>query len=91
MNFAKIIAWVGLLSMAAVLIYGFTTGNFGEDGLEFGQQISKNAQRRAPNQNFFQSPWLRYRAMRVYSAPVKNPNTIIRTTHIAATPVDFSR
>ena len=32
MNIAKIIAWLGVLSMAAVLIYGFTQGNFSQDG-----------------------------------------------------------
>ena len=34
MNLAKIIAWVGLLAMSAVLIYGFTVGNFAADGRE---------------------------------------------------------
>jgi hypothetical protein len=32
MKLAKILAWLGLLAMTAVLIYGFTVGNFGEDG-----------------------------------------------------------
>jgi hypothetical protein len=32
MRFAKIIAWIGLLAMTGVLIYGFTIGNFGSDG-----------------------------------------------------------
>ena len=32
MKIAKILAVVGLLAMAAVLIYGFTTGNFSVDG-----------------------------------------------------------
>jgi len=34
MKLAKIIAWIGLLAMSAVLIYGFTAGNFSEDGSE---------------------------------------------------------
>lgn len=34
MKLAKIIAWIGLLAMSAVLIYGFTAGNFNEDGSE---------------------------------------------------------
>ncbi len=34
MKLAKIIAWIGLLAMSAVLVYGFTTGNFSEDGSE---------------------------------------------------------
>jgi len=29
---AKIIAWVGVLAMTAVLLYGFTVGNFSQDG-----------------------------------------------------------
>jgi len=32
MLIAKILAWLGLLAMTAVLIFGFTSGNFGEDG-----------------------------------------------------------
>ncbi len=32
MNFAKFIAWAGLLAMTSVLIFGFTTGDFGNDG-----------------------------------------------------------
>ncbi len=32
MKIAKIIALVGLLAMTAVLIYGFTVGNFAADG-----------------------------------------------------------
>jgi hypothetical protein len=32
MKIAKIIAWIGLLAMTSVLIYGFTAGNFVEDG-----------------------------------------------------------
>lgn len=32
MNIAKIIAWLGILSMGAVLIFGFTRGNFSRDG-----------------------------------------------------------
>jgi len=32
MLIAKIFAWIGLLAMTAVLIYGFTVGNFGADG-----------------------------------------------------------
>ena len=32
MALAKIFAWIGLLSMAAVLVYGFTVGNFSADG-----------------------------------------------------------
>jgi len=32
MKIAKIVAWFGLLAMTAVLIYGFTYGNFGVDG-----------------------------------------------------------
>jgi hypothetical protein len=34
MAIAKIIAVVGLLAMTAVLIYGFTVGDFGSDGGE---------------------------------------------------------
>ena len=32
MKLAKIIAWIGLLAMSVVLAYGFTVGNFVEDG-----------------------------------------------------------
>lgn len=32
MKLAKILAWLGLLAMTAVLIYGFTVGNFRMDG-----------------------------------------------------------
>ena len=32
MKAAKLLAWTGLLAMSAVLVYGFTIGNFGEDG-----------------------------------------------------------
>lgn len=32
MKTAKIIAWGGLLAMTAILFYGFTFGNFAEDG-----------------------------------------------------------
>jgi len=32
MKIAKIIAWLGLLAMTAVLLNGFINGNFGEDG-----------------------------------------------------------
>ena len=32
MKAAKLLAWTGLLAMSAVLVYGFTVGNFGEDG-----------------------------------------------------------
>ena len=32
MNIAKIVALLGLLAMAAVLIYGFTVGDFAEEG-----------------------------------------------------------
>lgn len=31
MKIAKIIAWIGLFAMTAVLINGFVNGNFGED------------------------------------------------------------
>ncbi len=34
MKLAKIIAWLGLLAMSAVLVYGFTRGNFAADGKE---------------------------------------------------------
>ena len=34
MKIAKIIAWLGLLAMTAVLLNGFINGNFGEDGGE---------------------------------------------------------
>lgn len=32
MHTAKIFAWIGLLAMTAVLVYGFTVGDFGADG-----------------------------------------------------------
>jgi hypothetical protein len=32
MKIAKIVSFIGMLAMAAVLIYGFTYGNFAEDG-----------------------------------------------------------
>ena len=32
MNFAKIIALIGMIAMGAVLIYGFSAGTFGQDG-----------------------------------------------------------
>ena len=32
MTFAKYLAWIGLLAMSAVLVYGFTAGDFGADG-----------------------------------------------------------
>jgi hypothetical protein len=32
MKFAKFLALVGVIAMTAVLIYGFTIGNFSEDG-----------------------------------------------------------
>jgi len=32
MKIAKLIAFLGLLAMTAVLIYGFTAGNFAEEG-----------------------------------------------------------
>ena len=32
MKLAKIIAWIGLLAMSVVLAYGFTVGNFVDDG-----------------------------------------------------------
>lgn len=38
MKAAKTVAWLGLLAMTAVLIYGFTVGDFGTDG----QQILRN-------------------------------------------------
>ena len=34
MKIAKILAWLGLLAMTAVLLNGFINGNFGEDGGE---------------------------------------------------------
>jgi hypothetical protein len=37
MNIAKIIAFLGLIAMTAVLIYGFTVGNFSTDGAELLQ------------------------------------------------------
>jgi hypothetical protein len=37
MKFAKILALVGILAMTAVLIYGFTVGNFRNDGAELLQ------------------------------------------------------
>jgi len=32
MNFAKLLSFLGILAMTAVLIYGFTAGNFRTDG-----------------------------------------------------------
>lgn len=32
MKFAKLLSFLGILAMTAVLIYGFTAGNFGIDG-----------------------------------------------------------
>jgi hypothetical protein len=32
MKIAKLIAWIALLAMTAVLLNGFVNGNFGEDG-----------------------------------------------------------
>ncbi len=32
MKIAKLLAWLGVIAMTAVLIYGFTVGNFSEDG-----------------------------------------------------------
>ncbi len=32
MKYAKILSFLGILSMTAVLIYGFTVGDFGTDG-----------------------------------------------------------
>ncbi len=37
MNTAKVIAVLGLLAMTAVLVYGFTVGDFGKDGSEILQ------------------------------------------------------
>ena len=37
MKFAKILSTLGILAMTAVLIYGFTVGNFGADGSELLQ------------------------------------------------------
>ncbi|MBN1668889.1 MAG: DUF1475 family protein [Anaerolineales bacterium] len=34
MKIAKALAWLGLLAMSAVLIYGFSAGSFAEDGGE---------------------------------------------------------
>jgi hypothetical protein len=34
MNTAKVIAFLGFIAMTAVLIYGFTAGNFSADGAE---------------------------------------------------------
>jgi hypothetical protein len=34
MKIAKWIAWIGLISMTAVLLNGFINGNFGQDGSE---------------------------------------------------------
>jgi hypothetical protein len=34
MKIAKVVAWIGLFAMTAVLINGFVNGNFGEDGAE---------------------------------------------------------
>ena len=32
MRIAKVVAWIGLLAMAGVLIYAFTTGDIGAEG-----------------------------------------------------------
>jgi hypothetical protein len=32
MRIAKVIAWLGLIAMTAVLVYGFTVGDFGAEG-----------------------------------------------------------
>jgi hypothetical protein len=32
MRIAKLIAWLGLIAMTAVLVYGFTVGDFGGEG-----------------------------------------------------------
>ena len=37
MKFAKLISFLGILAMTAVLIYGFTVGNFSVDGAELLQ------------------------------------------------------
>ena len=37
MNIAKVIAALGILAMTAVLIFGFTAGDFGSDGGEIVQ------------------------------------------------------
>ena len=37
MKWAKILSLLGLLAMSAVLIYGFTVGNFSKDGSELLQ------------------------------------------------------
>ena len=37
MNTAKVIAVIGVLAMTAVLVYGFTAGDFGKDGSEILQ------------------------------------------------------
>ena len=37
MNIAKVIAALGILAMTAVLIFGFTVGDFGSDGGEIVQ------------------------------------------------------
>ena len=37
MNIAKVIAALGILAMTAVLIFGFTTGDFGSDGSKIVQ------------------------------------------------------
>lgn len=34
MRFAKVVALMGLLAMGGILLYAFTTGNFGEEGKE---------------------------------------------------------
>jgi hypothetical protein len=34
MKIAKLIAWIGLIAMSAVLVNGFVNGNFSEDGAE---------------------------------------------------------
>ena len=36
-KFAKLLSFCGILAMTAVLIYGFTAGNFGMDGSELLQ------------------------------------------------------
>ena len=37
MKYAKVLAILGILAMSAVLIYGFTNGNFGRDGAKLIQ------------------------------------------------------
>ncbi len=34
MKIAKLIAWIGLLAMTGILIYGFAVGDFGKDGAQ---------------------------------------------------------